>query len=86
MASDNLFAILGMLRAEMPEISDETWEKLKRGLSSNAGGDRLYVPNQKKRAHLDTLATMSADADAQQIAKVLGVSVRRAQQLKRLRG
>lgn len=85
MASDNLFTILAMIRAELPEEQHATLDQIKRLIGTLAGGERVYVPNQKKRCHLDTLATMSADADAQQIAKVLGVSVRRAQQLKRLR-
>lgn len=85
MAGDNLFAIIGMLRAELPEISDETWDKLKRAFSNHAGGTRPYVPAHKKRNHLDALAALGEEADAQQISKVLGVGVRRAQQLKRLK-
>lgn len=87
MASDNLFAIIDMIRAEMPEISDETWNRIKRGLSNNAGGDRVYVPaRSRKRSHFEALAEMNEDVSAQQISKLLGVSVRQAQRLKRLRG
>lgn len=86
MATDNLFAILDMIRAEMPEISDETWNRIKRGLSNNAGGDRVYVPSpSRKRSHLEALAEMNEDISAQQVSKMLGVSVSRAYQLKRLR-
>lgn len=85
MAGDNLFVILGMLRAEMPEISDDTWERIKRGLVAHAGGDRVYVPQQRKRSHLEAIAAAGEAATADQLAKQLGVSVRRAQQLMRLR-
>ncbi|MDP3138183.1 MAG: hypothetical protein Q8N17_17855 [Burkholderiaceae bacterium] len=85
MAGDNLFAIIGMLRAEMPEISDDTWDRIKRGLSNAAGGTRPYVPAHPKRSHLEALADINEAATAQQISKMLGVSVSRAYQLKRLR-
>ncbi len=81
--SENLFAILDMIRAEMPEISDESWCLIKRGLSRNAGGVRVYVPNQKKRHHLDVIA-QAADCSDDQLSKNLGVSVRRVQQLRKL--
>lgn len=84
MASDNLFAILGMLRAELPEISDEMWEKLKQKLTHNAGGERLYVPLHRKRSHLDVIAEAGETATAEQLSKILGVSVRRVRQLRRL--
>lgn len=86
MAGDNLFAILAAIRAELPPEKHATLDQIKRLIGIHAGGATVYVPSQKKRAHLATLATMSAEADAQQIAKVLGVSVRRVQQLKRLLG
>jgi hypothetical protein len=85
MAGDNLLDILSAIRADLTEIPDEHWEKFKRLLCTHAGGVRVYVPAHKKRSHFETLAGLATDADAQQIAKVLGVSVRRAQQLKRLR-
>ncbi len=84
MASDNLFLILGAIRSELPEVSDETWNRLQRMLADQAGGNRVYVPLNKKRSHLEVMAEMGAEADAQQIAKMLGVSVRRARQLKQL--
>lgn len=85
MAGDNLFAIIALLRAEMPEIPDETWDKIKRGFSDAAGGTRPYVPAHRKRSHLEAIAVMGEEADAQQISKLLGISVSRAYQLKRLR-
>lgn len=76
-----------MVRAELPsEITDEAWARFKRAIARQAGGERPYIPAQKKRTHLEALAELGADADVQKISKALGVSVRRAQQLKRLRG
>lgn len=86
MASDNLFAILAMIRAELPDVPDATWDQIKHLIGAHAGGSRVYVPAaSSKRDRLERLAGLAADADAQQISKVLGVSVVHARRLKRLR-
>lgn len=85
MAGDNLFDILDMVRAELPfKVSDEAWAAFKLQLSRAAGGERAYVPAQRKRCHLEAMAEMGEEADAQRISKLLGVSVRHARRLKRL--
>lgn len=87
MSTDNLFAILAMVRAEMPDISDASWEKIQRLIGTHVGGGHVYVPAaSRKRAHLEKLAELGEAADAQMISKVLGVSVRHARRLKRMRG
>ncbi|OJW77988.1 hypothetical protein [Thiobacillus sp. 65-1402] len=87
MSTDNLFLFLDMIRAELQGVSDDDWERFKRSISEHAGGSRLYVPaRSRKRDHLDQLAKLGAEADAQEISRLLGVSVRQAQRLKRLRG
>lgn len=86
MATDNLFAILAMIRAELPDEQKATLDQIKRLIGAHASGNRVYVPAQsRKRSHLETLEGMSEDVSAQQISKMLGVSVSRAYQLKRLR-
>ena len=85
MAGYNLLDILAAIRSEMADIPDDQWEKFKRLLCSHAGGERVYVPTHKKRSHLEAIAAAGEQATAEQLAKMLGVSVRRAQQLKRLR-
>jgi hypothetical protein len=85
MAEDNLLAMLAAIRAELREIPDDQWEKFKRVLCGTFGGTRPYVPVMKKRSHLEALAELGDEADAQKISKVLGISVSRAYQLKRLR-
>lgn len=84
--ADNLFVILSMIKAEMPEVSDEAWEKIKRMLSDRVGGERAYVPLQPKRSKLEMLADVDAAASNAVLAQKLGVSVSRIKQLKRLRG
>lgn len=86
MSCNNLFAILGMMRAEMPEISDDTWERIKSGICKHAAGERVYVPAyNKKRSHLETIESVGDDATPRQLSKLLGVSVVHARRLKRLR-
>lgn len=85
MSCTNLFAIIGMLRAEMPEVSDDTWERIKSGICKQAAGERVYVPAYKKSNHLATLETVGDDATPQALSKLLGVSVRHVRRLKRLK-
>lgn len=84
MASDNLFVILAMIRAELPDEQKATLDQIKRLIGTHAGGVRLYVPAHKKRNHFEALAAAGVQATAEQLAKKLGVSVRHAQRLKRL--
>lgn len=87
MSTDNLNAILAMIRAELPDEQKATLDQIKRLIGLHAGGGHLYVPAaSSKREHLEKLAELGEAADAQQISKVLGVSVRHARRLKRLRG
>lgn len=87
MAGDNLFAILGMIRAELGDaVSDQTWDQLKRMLADRAGGGRVYVPKpSSKIARLEALAQASDDMDNAHLAQMLGVSIRHAKRLRRLR-
>lgn len=85
MADDNLFAILDMIRAEMPEVPDATFAKLKRLIGTAAPGVRAYIPSRRKRSHIEAIAEAGEATSAHDLAKKLGLSVRRVQQLKRLR-
>jgi hypothetical protein len=85
-AGDNLFAILAMIRAELPEDQRATLDQIKRLIGTHAGGGHVYVPQERKRTHLEAIAAAGENATAEQLSKQLGVSVRRVQQLKRLRG
>ncbi len=86
MAGDNLFAILGMIRAELGDaVTDDAWDNIKRMLSRHAGTRRVYVPGEPKRARLEDMATASEAASNADMARRLGVSVRHAQRLKRFR-
>lgn len=82
---DNLADIIAMVRAEMPDVPDDVWERFTILASLRCGGRRIYVPAQKKRHHLEALAAADETQGAEQLASMLGLSVRRVQQLKRLR-
>ena len=83
--ADSLVEIIAIARREVPEIPDEVWARIDLKIRRMFGGQRHYIPNQKKRANLAMLAAMAEQDDAARLAQVLGVSVRRVQQLKKLR-
>lgn len=83
---DSLHDLIEIAKRENPDMPSEFWEKFALLASLHFGGSRVYInaPN-RKRARLEMLAQLDADLDIQTLAAKLGVSVRRAQQLRRLR-
>ncbi len=84
MSGNNLFVYLGMILAEIPDLTDAQKELIKHGFSARCSGERLYVPAYKKSDHLTALTALDGKP-TQQAAKMLGISVRRVQQLRRIR-
>jgi len=82
--ADNLREILDIARLEMPDVPEEVWERFAVITRLNLGTQRLYIAALRKRAHLETLAKISDEQTAAQIANLLGVTPHRVRQLKRL--
>lgn len=83
--ADSLREILDIARREAADVSPEVWARIERQIRNLFGGQRPYIAAQRKRAHLERLAELDANLDAERLAQKLGVSVRRARQLKALR-
>lgn len=85
-SGDNLLDLVELARRELPGVPPEEWGKFLTLASRHFGTSKLYVSAMnRKRAKLELLAQLDADLDTGTLAAKLGVSVRRAQQLKRLR-
>ncbi len=82
---DTLKEILALARQELPEIPQEVLDRLEKIIRANYGTQRIYIAAHKKRRHLEALSAADGNRDADALADILGVSVRRVQQLKRLR-
>lgn len=88
MPGDNLTEILAIARREAPDVPDQVWQRVEAMIRNDYGTQRIYIAAHRKRQHLNTLEALSkADqaADTGKLAATLGVSVRRVQQLKRIR-
>lgn len=83
--SDELCELLDIARRELPDVPEETWARLEKRIRLNFGTERIYIAARRKASHLDALAAAGEEADAAELARKLGVSVRRVQQLQRLR-
>lgn len=81
---DNLADLIEMVRREMPDVPDEVWQRFTLLASLKYGASRVYIPAQKKRRHLEAMAAADLNQDTERLATILGLSVRRVQQLKRL--
>ena len=83
--ADNLRDILALVRKELPDVPESAWGRIESAIRRDFGTTRPYIAAQRKRAHLDTLANVDASTEADTLAKMLGVSVRWAQQLRKLK-
>ncbi len=85
MAGDNLAEIIDLARREMPDVDHQVWGRLEGLIRRQFGTQRLYIAAHAKRQHLQALEQAGVE-DADRLAKILGLSVRRVRQLKRLCG
>lgn len=83
--ADNLREILEIAKRQMPEVPADVWARIEGLIRIDFGGQRPYIAAHRKRAHLEALAAADEQQSAAALAEKLGVSVRRVQQLKRLR-
>jgi len=83
--SDDLAELLDIARRALPDVPESEWSRIENRIRLDFGTQRIYIAARRKKSHLDALAEAGEDADAQQLAQRLGVSVRRIQQLRRLR-
>lgn len=82
--ADDLREILDLAKRNMDDVPPEVWNRFEQLVRINFGAQRLYIASQKKGRHLAELEA-SADQDAERLATRLGLSLRRVQQLKKLR-
>lgn len=83
--SDNLSDIIALAKRELPDVPPEVWARFERLIRANYGAQRIYVQSHKKRARLEQIAAAGDQADATTISRMLGISVRRVQQLQKLK-
>ncbi|MEW6612697.1 MAG: hypothetical protein AB1409_08150 [Pseudomonadota bacterium] len=84
-SGDNLRDLLDIARRELPDVPAEVWERLMGVASRYFPATRLYVASQRKRRQLEALARLDEEASNAELARMLGVSVRHAKRVKRLR-
>lgn len=82
--ADDLREILDQAKRDCPDIPAHAWAALERSIRTNFGASRAYIAAQKKGRILEEIERAN-DQDAAALAAKLGLSVRRVQQLKKLR-
>ncbi|MDR1276392.1 MAG: hypothetical protein LBL72_08460 [Candidatus Accumulibacter sp.] len=82
--ADNIHEVISVIRQSMPgELSPAQWNKILHLATQIYGTHTVYIPREKKRARLETIMDYG-DEDTASLAKRLGVSQRRVQQMKKL--
>lgn len=83
--ADNLREILDIARRELPDVPPEIWARIERGIRLNFGTQRPYIAALRKRQHLQALADLDEQTSVAKMSEILGVTVRRVQQLQKLK-
>ncbi len=82
--ADDLPAIIATARETAPEIPAEIWEAVERAIRQQHGASRAYIARRSKGQHLHAIENADDDADAEKLARILGISPRRVRQLKEM--
>lgn len=82
--ADDLREIIAVAKRNMPDVPDEVWVRFAYFTRINFGADWAYIASQKKGRHLALLEATN-EQDSEKLAQMMGVSVRRVQQLKKLK-
>lgn len=82
--ADDLREVLDLAKRNMDDVPPEVWARFEQLIRLNFGASRLYIASQKKGRLLAMLEN-SASQESAALSEKLGVSVRRVQQLKKLR-
>jgi len=83
--SDALPDILAHVRKRLPDVPPSVWREIELAIRADLGADRHYIAKQPKRLLLEALSDANTAADCARLSNALGVSVRRVQQLRKLK-
>ncbi len=84
MSGDSLLEIIAAARLQMPDVPDDVWRRFETAVRTEFGATRVYIAAHKKRRLLREIAMAETEQSTADIAKRLGISQRRVQQLRRL--
>jgi hypothetical protein len=82
-AGDSLREIIETARQSMPDVPADVWDRFEAAVRREHGATRIYIAVHSKRRLLREIAAVTAE-DSEALARRLGVSVRRVQQLRQL--
>lgn len=83
--ADDLRDILATARAALHDVPDEVWQRFEAAIRGTHGGRRIYIPApSRKQTRLQAIADAGATADAADLSRKLGISVRHVMRLKKL--
>ena len=84
MSGDSLREIIDTARQALPEVPADVWDRFEAAVRREHGATRIYIAVHSKRRLLREIAEPSPAEDSEALARRLGVSVRRVQQLRQL--
>jgi hypothetical protein len=82
--ADELPDLIRIARETAPDVPSETWDRVESAIRGQFKAQSIYIASRRKRNLIDDVETAGKDTDAVKLAGMLGVSVRRIQQIKKL--
>jgi len=83
--ADDLRDILDAARANLTDVPDDVWQRFESFVRGSYGTRRIYIHAlSRKQSRLQAIANAGADADAADLSRKLGITVRHVLRLKKL--
>lgn len=82
--SDELPDLIATARLAAPEVPQEVWDRVESAVRCKFKAQSIYIASRRKRNVVQAIESAGKDADVQALANMLGLSVRRVQQIRQL--
>lgn len=82
--ADELPDLIATARLAAPDVPQEVWDRVENAVRRKFKAQSIYIASRRKRNVVQAIESAGKDADVQALANMLGLSVRRVQQIRQL--
>jgi hypothetical protein len=82
--ADELPDLIRIARETAPDVPPETWDRVESAIRCKFKAQSIYIASRRKRNVVQAIESAGKDADVHKLANILGLSVRRIQQIKQM--
>lgn len=82
--ADELPDLIATARLAAPDVPQEVWDRVENAVRRKFKAQSIYIASRRKRNVVQTIEAAGKDADIHALADMLGLSVRRVQQIRQM--